>query len=289
VLFVYLEENRQGTANMDKLFEALSALSVKSITAFLLHLVGVIVLFIIGIFLAKAVRNLIVKTTSKVNVENTISAFVSRLVYWGIIVVFGIACLSIFGVETASIAAVLGAGGLAIGLAFQGCLSNFASGFMLVIFRPFKIGDRIVVDGTIGKVIDINFFETIINTGDMRRIIIPNSKIYGTTIQNITANPMRRVDVQVGVSYAADIEETRTVLEDACLIEGRLENEKNAVIMKSLDDYAVKWECRVWCNPDDYYTIQERLVVSIKKKLDAAGIEIPFPQLVVHANPNVRA
>ena len=147
--------------------------------------------------------------------------------------VFGIACLSIFGVETSSIAAVLGAGSLAIGLAFQGCLSNFASGFMLIIFRPFKIGDRIVVDGTNAKVVDINFFETIVDTGDMRRIIIPNSKIYGTTIQNITANPMRRVDVQVGVSYQADIEKTREVLEEACLIDGRLESEKNAVIMKS--------------------------------------------------------
>ena len=269
---------------MEKLFEALSELSVSSITSFLLHLVGVIVLFVAGVFLAKVVKKLIVKTTGKVNMENTISMFVSRLVYWGIIVIFGIACLSIFGVETASLAAILGASSLAIGLAFQGCLSNFASGFMLVIFRPFKIGDRIVVDGTVGKVLDINFFETVVNTGDMRRIIIPNSKIYGTTIQNITANPMRRVDVQVGVSYEADIEKTRAVLEDACLIEGRLENEKNAVIMKALDDYAVKWECRVWCKPDDYYTIQERLVVSIKKKLDAAGIVIPFPQLVLHTS-----
>ncbi len=274
---------------MGKLFEALSKLSVESITTFLLHLMGVIVLFIIGLFLAKVVRNLIVRATAGAKVENTISVFVSRLVYWGIVVVFGIACLSIFGVETASIAAVLGAGGLAIGLAFQGCLSNFASGFMLVIFRPFKIGDRIVVDGTIGKVIDINFFETIVNTGDMRRIIIPNSKIYGTTIQNITANPTRRVDVQVGVSYDADIEETRSVLEDACLVEGRLESENTAVIMKSLDDFAVKWECRVWCNPDDYYTIQERLVVRIKKALDAAGIEIPFPQMVVHSESKRRA
>ena len=272
---------------MDKLLDALSTLSVESITSFLLHLVGVIVLFIIGTFLAKIVRNLIVKTTNKVNVENTVAKFISRVVYWGIIVVFGIACLSIFGVETASIAAVLGASGLAIGLAFQGCLSNFASGFMLVIFRPFKIGDRIVVDGTVGKVIDINFFETIVNTGDMRRIIIPNSKIYGTTIQNITANPIRRVDVQVGVSYQADIEKTRTTLENACNIEGTVDTEKPAVIMKSLDDYAVKWECRVWCHPDDYYKIQERLVVSIKKNLDAAGIEIPFPQMVIHTESHV--
>ena len=268
---------------MEQLVETLSKLSVSSVTTFLLHLVGVIVLFIFGIFLAKLLRKLIVKATEKVHVENTISVFVSRLVYWGIIVVFGIACLSIFGVETASIAAVLGAAGLAIGLAFQGCLSNFASGFMLIIFRPFKIGDRIVVDGTPAKVIDINFFETIVNTGDMRRFIIPNSKIYGTTIQNITANPMRRVDVQIGVSYDADIDQTRAVLEEACLIEGRLTDEKNVVIMKSLDDFAVKWECRVWCKPDDYYTVQERLVVSIKKKLDAAGIEIPLPQMVIHS------
>lgn len=266
---------------MEQLFKTLSDLSVSSVTHFLLQLVGVILLFIFGIFIAKIVKKIIAKGTEKARVENTISVFVSRLVYWGIIIVFGIACLSIFGVETASIAAILGAGGLAIGLAFQGCLSNFASGFMLIIFRPFKIGDRIIVDGTPAKVIDINFFETIVNTGDMRRFIIPNSKIYGTTIQNITANPMRRVDVQVGVSYEADIDKTRAVLEEACLVEGRLTEEKNIVMMKDFGDFAIKWECRVWCKPDDYYTVRERLAVSIKKKLDAAGIEIPLPQLCI--------
>ncbi len=145
--------------NFDIVVEKLSLLSVDSITSFLLHLVGVVVLFIIGLFLAKLVRNLIVKTTNKVKVENTVAIFVSRLAYWAIIIVFGIACLSIFGVETASVAAVLGAAGLAIGLAFQGTLSNFAAGFMLVIFRPFKIGDTIVVESINGKVIDINFLK----------------------------------------------------------------------------------------------------------------------------------
>ena len=268
--------------NFDIILEKLSLLSVDSITSFLLHLVGVIVLFIIGIFLAKLVRNIIVKTTNKVKVENTVAIFLSRLAYWAIIIVFGIACLSIFGVETASVAAVLGAAGLAIGLAFQGTLSNFAAGFMLVIFRPFKIGDTIVVEGINGKVIDINFFETVVDAPDKRRLIIPNSKIYGSTIQNLTANPMRRVEVQVGVSYHADIEKTRKVLEDACkAVEGKLEDQPSMVIMKSLGDSAVKWECRVWAKPDAFFVIQERLVVSVKKHLDEAGIEIPFPQLVV--------
>ena len=174
---------------MEKLLNTLSELSLSSVTSFLLHLIGVITLFILGIFLAKFIKNIIARTMKSMKIENTISGFVSRLVFWAIIVVFVIACLSIFGVETSSIAAVLGAGSLAIGLAFQGCLSNFASGFMLIIFRPFKIGDRIVVDGTNAKVVDINFFETIVDTGDMRRIIIPNSKIYGTTIQKIRPIP----------------------------------------------------------------------------------------------------
>ena len=268
--------------DFELIIKKLSSLSIDSITSFLLHLVGVILLFIIGLLIAKLVRNLIVKTTKKVKVENTVAVFVSRLVYWAIIVVFGMACLSIFGVETASVAAVLGAAGLAIGLAFQGTLSNFAAGFMLVIFRPFKIGDLIVVEGITGKVIDINFFETVVDAPDKRRLIIPNSKIYGSTIQNLTANPMRRVEVQVGVSYHADIEQTRTVLEAACYaVEGKLEDQPTTVIMKSLGDSSVKWECRVWAKPDDFFIIQERLVVSIKKHLDEAGIEIAFPQLVV--------
>ena len=266
---------------LTEIIQTLSQISLTSITSFLLKLIGVVILIIIGFVVAKAIRKLVSRATQKAKIEDTISSFIARVAYWAVIILVALACLSIFGVETTSVAAVIGAAGLAIGLAFQGTLSNFAAGFMLVIFRPFKVGDTIVVEGHTGKVVEIDFFETIVNTPDMRRVIIPNSKIYGSTIQNITANPMRRIEVQVGVAYDADIEQTRKVLEDACNIEGRLEDPASAVIMKKLDDSAVLWECRVWCKTPDFFATQERLVVSIKKKLDEAGIDIPFPQVTV--------
>ncbi len=248
--------------------------------SFGLKLIGVFVLAIVGYKIAKALS---AKATGVLGVkfDTTISQFIGRGVFWLLLVIIVLACLNIFGIETTSVAAILGAAGLAVGLAFQGTLSNFAAGIMIIIFRPFKLGDVVTVDGRTGAVKSIDFFQSELITPDNRRIIIPNSKIYGSTIENVSAYDKRRVDVTVGVAYEADLDETRRTLENASKVEGRLEDEPNAVVLSDLKDSSVEWVVRVWCETSQYFTVRERIVSSIKKNLDGAKIEIPFPQITV--------
>ena len=270
--------------------EAASALSLESLKAviswdsiitFSLHLLGVILLVILGFMVAKWARKLTTKACLKAKLDDTLSQFVGKGVYWLILVMVVLACLSIFGIETTSVAAVIGAAGVAIGLAFQGTLSNLSSGVMIIIFRPFKLGDVITVDGQTGCVAEIDFFQTTLTTPDNRVIIIPNSKIYGSTIENVSMKETRRVDITVGVAYEADIEETRKVLEEATNVENALKDPASAIVMCDLGASSVDWAVRVWCKSEHYWTVREALVTNIKKKLDGAKIEIPYPQITI--------
>ena len=175
--------------------ELLGNLSVSAVTGFLFKLIGVIALFVIGLWVAKGLSKLARKACGRSKIDETVSQFLGRSVYWVTLIVVVLACLSIFGIETTSVAAILGAAGLAVGLAFQGTLSSFAAGLMIILFRPFKIGDFVTVDGNSGTVRTIDFFQTDLVTPDNRRIIVPNSKIYGSTIENVSAFEKRRVDV----------------------------------------------------------------------------------------------
>lgn len=266
---------------MEELTKMLSGISVSAVTSFLFRLVGVIVLFLIGLWLAKVFSNLVKKACGRSKVDETISQFLGRGIYWITLVVVVLACLSIFGIETTSVAAIIGAAGLAVGLAFQGTLSNFAAGLMIILFRPFKIGDFITVDGNSGTVKTIDFFQTDLVTPDNRRIIVPNSKIYGSTIENVSAFDKRRVDVSVSVSPAASIDETRKRLEEALKIDGILDGEPHCVVLSDLTHSSVDWSVRVWCKTDDYWTIRERLVNSVKHKIDDAKIDAPVQRVQV--------
>lgn len=219
----------------------------------------------------------------KLKVDETLTLFIAKLVWWSIIVLAALACLSKFGVETTSFAAVIGATGFAIGLAFQGTLSNFAAGAMLLVFRPYKVGDVVNVANNLGKVHEIELFTTSIDTFDNRRIIVPNSSIYGSVIENITYHSQRRVDVDVGVSYAADIDETRRVLTEAAnAAEGAAADPEPAIILMSLGASSVDWQVRVWGPTSEFLNIKQALIRQVKMNLDAAQIEIPFPQMDVH-------
>jgi small conductance mechanosensitive channel len=194
--------------------------------------------------------------------------------------------LQYFGIGITSFAAVLGAAGFAVGLAFQGTLSNFSSGIMLLVFRPFKVGDVVSAAGITAKVYEIDLFNTVFDTPDNRRIIVPNSSIIGGTIENISHHSERRVDVGVGVDYTASLDKTREVLSAAAdslrehLIEG--DGRGYQIVLGDLGDSAVTWTVRFWTTSADYWTVKEQLTHAVKVKLDEAGIGIPYPQMDVH-------
>ena len=247
--------------------------------------VGVIVLILVAWIVAGWVRRLVEKSLTRAKFDLTLARFFSNAARWGILILAILAVLGIFGVQTASFAALLAGAGLAIGLAFQGSLSNFAAGVMLLVFRPFKVGDVVNVGGSVGKVEAIDLFITTLDTPDNRRIILPNGQVFGAVIENITHHPIRRVSVPVGVDYTADIDKTRQVLEEAASkVPGILEDPAPQIFLASLGDSAVDWQVRVWCNTADFFTVLEATVRETKKALDDAGIGIPYPQMDVHVD-----
>ncbi len=222
----------------------------------------------------------------RIKFDETLSIFISKLVRWCILLLAGLTCLNFFGVETTSFAALIGAAGLAIGLAFQGTLSNFAAGGMLLIFRPYKVGDMVNVAGYLGKVAEIELFTTAIDTTDFRRIIVPNSSIFGSVIENITHHPVRRADIDVGVAYSADIDETRRVLERAVgSVMLVVQQPPPVVVLLELGTSSVNWQVRGWVKRESFIDGKQGIIRAVKMELDSAGISIPFPQLDLHLDP----
>ncbi|HYO24217.1 MAG TPA: mechanosensitive ion channel domain-containing protein [Lacipirellulaceae bacterium] len=222
----------------------------------------------------------------RVKFDETLSIFLAKLVRWAILLLGGMSCLGYFGIETTGFAAVIGALGLAIGLAFQGTLSNFAAGAMLLIFRPYKVGDSVVVAGNSGTVAEIELFTTALDTSDNRRVIIPNSSIFGAVIENHSANPVRRAEVLVGVAYAADIDATRAALDRAVAAVAQLDaSRKSEVALLNLGPSSVDWAVRGWAKRDLLGDARQALVRAVKIELDRAGIGIPYPQLDIHIAP----
>ncbi|MDZ4656869.1 MAG: mechanosensitive ion channel [Bythopirellula sp.] len=243
----------------------------------------VVVLMILAWTISSWLSSIVQKGLSRIKFDTTLTLFLARLVRWGILFLTALTCLSYFGVETTSFAAIIGAAGLAIGLAFQGTLSNFAAGAMLLIFRPYKVGDTITSGNYQGTVAEIALFTTEIDTSDGRRIIIPNSAINGSVIENVTYHRLRQVAVPVGVAYDADIDITRKALERALTMVPQAVRDPLAdVVLLGLGDSAVSWTARVWATQADNSTAKQALIRAVKIELDQAGIGIPFPQMDVH-------
>lgn len=246
--------------------------------------VALVVLFV-GWLVAGWVGGAARKALAKARIDETLSKFLAKTARWAVLLLVILACLSVFGVETTSFAAVLGSAGIAIGLAFQGTLGNFASGIMLLMFRPFQVGDVVTVDGITGKVDEIELFTTTIDTFDNRRFIIPNGKVFGATIENITYHDIRRADVAVGVDYTADIDHTREILTQAAHdVPGALKAPEPAVILLDLGESCVNWSVRVWAKTVEFGTVKQAATRAVKLALDQANIEIPFPQMDVHVS-----
>ncbi|MCB9654385.1 MAG: mechanosensitive ion channel [Deltaproteobacteria bacterium] len=256
-----------------------------------LRIVGAIALLFVAWLIAGWMRRLVTKSLGKARIDETLSKFLGNLVRYLVIVMAVLSCLSAFGVETTSFAAVLGAAGLAVGLALQGSLANFASGVMLLVFRPFRVGEVITAAGHTGKVDEVELFTTRLITPDNRILILPNAAVFGGPIENITTNATRRVDVTIGVSYSANIPKTRALLEAVVAsCEPKLSDPAPQVYLADLGASSVDWAIRVWAKTDDYWTLRERLVEKAKEELDAAGIGIPFPQMDIHLDePVVKA
>ncbi len=248
-----------------------------------LKVVAALAIFIVGMWAVKMFGKVIVKMMERKGVDQTLVSFVSTLALVAMKGVVIIAALEMLNVKTASLIALLGAAGLAVGLALQGSLSNFASGVLLIIFKPFGVGDVVEAGGVKGFVRDIGIFTTHVDTYDNRKTIVPNAKLMSDNITNYSANSTRRVDLVVGISYQDDIDKARRAIED--VLKGFpeiLELPSADILVSEMADSSVNFVVRPWCKPADYFPIYFGVTEGIKKKFDAEGICIPFPQRDVH-------
>jgi small conductance mechanosensitive channel len=268
-------------SNVDQIVQ--TAITLVSIWG--LRVVGALTVLILGRMACGIARNAVRSAMEKRAVDASLIPFVSGLVYFTLLAAVVIAVLGMFGIETTSLVAVLGTAGLAIGLALQGTLSNFSSGVMLLLFRPFQVGDFVDTAGVAGSVAEIGLFSTILNTGDNVRIIVPNSAVFGATIKNFSANDTRRNDIVLGISYGDDIGRAIETVNQILERDERVLREPAPVVAVSeLADSSVNLVVRPWCKTEDYWALRFDLQRTFKEQLEAAGCSIPFPQQDVHVH-----
>lgn len=260
---------------LNKIYEYLAAYG--------LNVLAAATIFIVGRWLAKLISNLVGKGLTKAKVDKMLVHFLQSLCHVALLAFVVIAALSRLGVQTASFVAVVGAAGLAVGLALQGSLANFASGVLMLISKPFKIGDFVQAAGAAGTVKEIQIFNTVLASPDNVRIIIPNAQITGGNILNYSANGTRRVDLVVGVSYEDDLKKAQEVIHKVIADDDRILNEPSATVAVSeLADSSVNFVVRPWVKSADYWDVYFDLTEKIKLSLDQNGITIPYPQRDVH-------
>jgi small conductance mechanosensitive channel len=248
-----------------------------------IKVIAALAIFIIGRWIAKGIRRGVRRMMEKGDADPIIIGFVGSIVYIALLAFVVVAALGQLGIQTTSFIAILGAAGLAIGLALQGSLANFAAGFLMIIFRPFKVGDFVEAAGVAGVVKDMQIFTTTMKTGDNKTIIIPNAKISGDNIINYSAEENRRVDMTVGVAYDADLSKVRDVLNDIISKDGRIMSDPPPqVVVGELADSSVNFIVRLWTKSEDYWGVKFDITETIKNRFDAVGIGIPFPQREVH-------
>lgn len=250
-----------------------------------LKVIGAIAVLVIGRLVAGIVRSSVRKGMTRAEVDATLVPFVSSLIYWAVLAVVLIAVLNLFGVQTASLVAILGAAGLAVGLAMQGTLSNFAAGVMLLIFRPFKVGDYVEISGASGGVVSVGIFSTVMKTPDNIMITVPNARVWGDTIKNYNGFDTRRIDLVMGVSYDDDIQTAVDTIRSIVTADDRVLAEPTPIIAVSeLADSSVNIVVRPWCQGSDYWPLRFDLTRRLKEGLEAAGCSIPYPQRDVHVH-----
>lgn len=262
-------------AMLDKIYQLLTVYGLKVLAA--------LAIFIIGRWVARGVRKLVERIMTKGKVDSTLISFTSNMAYIGLLAFIVIAALGQLGIQTTSFIAILGAAGLAVGLALQGSLSNFAAGFLLIIFRPFKVGDLIEAAGVFGVVEAIQIFTTQLKTADNKTVIVPNAKLTDDNIVNWTVKGTRRVDMVFGIGYGDDIDKARSLMADIIAEDSRiLKTPAPQISVSELGDSSVNFVVRPWVKVEDYWGVFFDLTEKIKKAFDANGVSIPFPQRDVH-------
>tara|TARA_R110000868_G_scaffold251037_1_gene507758 strand:+ start:89 stop:907 length:819 start_codon:yes stop_codon:yes gene_type:complete len=239
----------------------------------------------IGLRVINWLVKLIEKNLANSKIEPTLLKFVSNVVSWGLKVLLFISAASMIGIETTSFVAILGAAGLAVGLALQGALANFAGGVLLIVFKPYKVGDLIETQSEAGRVTEVQIFTTVLLNQDHETIIIPNGAVVGGNIKNYSKEGKVRHNLAMGISYDSNIKEAREVLMKAMLEHPLvLKEPAPSVIVAELGDSSVNLIVRPWCDPKDYWPVKADIMEAGKEALDAASITIPFPQMDVHMN-----
>jgi small conductance mechanosensitive channel len=252
-------------------------------TDFGLKLIVAVVIFYVGRIVARMLTKTLRNLMQKQAVDLILEKFVCNLVYWVVMLFVIIAAINHVGIETTSLIAVMGAAGLAVGLALQGSLSNFASGVLIVIFRPYRVGDFVEAAGIAGTVLEVQILTTILKTGDNKQIIVPNSQIMGSIITNYSANDTRRIDMTIGVSYDDDLDKVRNTIQELIDADDRILNDPECLIaVSALADSSVNFLVRPWVKSGDFWGVTFDLTEAIKKRFDQDGISFPFPQQDVH-------
>jgi small conductance mechanosensitive channel len=253
------------------------------VAAFGINMLTAILIVVVGRWVARFIRNTTGKLMASSKVDATLVTFVGHLIYFSLLTFVILAALAQLGIQTTSFIAVIGAAGLAVGLALQGSLANFAAGVLMVIFRPFQVGDFIEGAGVSGIVEEMQIFTTQLRTPDNKTIIIPNAKITGDNVTNYTRKDKRRVDLVIGVSYRDEIGKVKGVVADVLNGDERvLKDPAPTIAVLELGDSSVNFAVRPWVRTEDYWDVYFETTEKIKKRFDAEGISIPFPQRDVH-------
>lgn len=252
-------------------------------SAYGLKLVFALLVFFIGKRIARMLTNLITKLMTKNNIDIELISFLDSLIYWALFAMVFIAAMGQLGVQTASFIALLGAAGLAIGLALQGSLSNFAAGVLIIILRPFRVGEFVEVAGEAGSIQNIKIFTTELRTGDNKCVIIPNARVLDSNIVNYSSTGTRRIDMVFGIGYDVDIYHARDIITQVIKADDRiLKDPAPLVAVSELADSSVNFVVRPWVVTADYWAVKHSMTEQVKKRFDAENISIPFPQQDIH-------
>jgi small conductance mechanosensitive channel len=261
---------------LENVYELIITYGMKFITA--------IVVLIVGLIVIKLITKALVRVMKKGNVNESLIPFLKSMTNILLKVMLVISVMGMVGIQMTSFIAVLGAAGLAVGLALQGTLQNFAGGVMILLFKPYEVGNFIEAQGFMGTVKEIQIFTTVLTTPDNRKVIIPNSPLATGSITNFSAMPTRRIDFAFGIGYGDDIDKAKDILLKMAQKDERVLKEENppAVMVDALGESSVNLKLRIWVKSEDYWSLWCDTQEGVKKQFDAAGISIPFPQRDVH-------